>query len=160
VPSVEPQHVRTPAIRVPYGSSLDRVLAGELAELRTRGLERHPRTLSHREGAMVCADARLVVDFSSNDYLGLAADPRLAAAASRALGEHGTGATASRLIAGTTPEHVALEHAIAGLMGTEAALSFSSGFAANVGVIPALVSREDVIFADRLNHASLIDGCR
>jgi 8-amino-7-oxononanoate synthase len=139
---------------------LDHVLGGELAELRGRDLERHPRTLSGRRGAVVSSDGVAAVDFSSNDYLGLASDALLAAAATRALREHGTGAAASRLIAGTTIEHVALEQEIARFMRTERALSFSSGYATNVGVIPALVTRGDIIFADRLNHASLIDGCR
>ena len=141
-------------------SSLDRALGEDLGELRRRDLERHPRTLSGRRGAVVSSNGAPAVDFSSNDYLGLASDPRLAAAAMRALREQGTGATASRLIAGTTAEHVELEREIARFARTERALSFSSGYAANVGVIPALVSRGDVIFSDRLNHASLIDGCR
>ncbi|HEX3865924.1 MAG TPA: 8-amino-7-oxononanoate synthase, partial [Gemmatimonadaceae bacterium] len=99
-------------------------------------------------------------DFSSNDYLGLASDPRLAAAAANALREHGTGATASRLIAGNNAEHEALEADVARFFHAERALTFSSGYLANVGIIPALVGRGDAIFSDALNHASLIDGCR
>jgi 8-amino-7-oxononanoate synthase len=136
------------------------VLSAELTALRARDLERIPRTLARRRGAVVDTDVGRVVDFSSNDYLGLASDPRLAVAAKRAMDEHGTGATASRLIAGTTPEHASLERALAAFSDAERALSFSSGFAANAGIIPALVGRDDIIFSDRLNHASLIDGCR
>ena len=155
-PSSLAAHAPSPTRR----TSLDRALADDLAALRERDLERHPRTLSSRRGAAVIVDGATAVDFSSNDYLGLASDPRLAAAATRAVYEHGTGATASRLIAGTTTAHVTLEREIAGFAQTERALSFSSGYATNVGVIPGLVTRGDIIFADRLNHASLIDGCR
>jgi 8-amino-7-oxononanoate synthase len=162
VPHVEPspsvaRFVRAAARR---SVSLDDALATELAGLRERDLERLPRTLFRRRGAVVQTDTGQAIDFSSNDYLGLASDPRLAAAATRAIEEHGVGATASRLIAGTNGEHVALEQALAAFSGTERALSFSTGFAANTGTIPALVGAEDIIFADRLNHASLIDGCR
>jgi 8-amino-7-oxononanoate synthase len=141
-------------------SSLDEALAIELTSLRARNLERALRTTAHRHGAIVQTESGPAVDFSSNDYLGLASDDRIAAEATRALNEHGVGATASRLIGGNTPEHDALDVAIADFVGTERALSFSSGFAANVGIIPALVGRGDAVFADALNHASLIDGCR
>ena len=100
------------------------------------------------------------VDFSSNDYLGLASDRRLADASAAAANEHGAGAGGSRLISGNNPEHERLEGEVAAFFDAERALTFSSGYAANVGIIPALVSRDDVIFADALNHASLIDGCR
>jgi 8-amino-7-oxononanoate synthase len=141
-------------------TSLDDTLTAELSALRARGLERSLRTVGRRHGAAVETAKGPAVDFSSNDYLGLASDERLIAAATRALHEHGVGATASRLIGGNGPEHEALDLAIAEFFGAERALSFSSGYAANVGIIPALVGREDVIFADALNHASLIDGCR
>ena len=131
-------------------SSLDDSLSAELTALRERGLERRLHTV----------DRRSVADFSSNDYLGLASDPRLAAAAHRATVEYGSGATASRLISGNTPAHDALDATLAEFFGAEQALSFSTGYAANTGIIPALVGRGDVIFADRLNHASLIDGAR
>src|SRR5206468_10388982 len=101
-----------------------------------------------------------LVDFSSNDYLGLATDARLATAMARAAAEHGTGSGASRLISGDHSEHDALERTLASAFAAPAALSFSSGYAANVGIVSALVGRGDVIFADQLNHASLIDGCR
>ena len=90
----------------------------------------------------------------------MASDERLIAAATAALREHGVGAGAARLISGNSPEHEALERELAEFFGAERALTFSSGYAANVGTIAALVSRGDAIFADALNHASLIDGCR
>src|SRR6185437_2185747 len=160
VPRAEPSSLAAQAATATSRTSLDRALGDDLAALRERDLERHPRTLSFRRGAAVTVDGAGAVDFSSNDYLGLASDRRLAAVATRALDEHGTGATASRLIGGTTTTHVALEREIAAFAHAERALSFSSGYATNVGVIPALVTRGDIIFADRLNHASLIDGCR
>jgi 8-amino-7-oxononanoate synthase len=141
-------------------SSLERSLLTELSALRDEQLERTLRTVGRRHGSVVHTELGDAIDFSSNDYLGLASDGRLAAAAARAMREQGVGATASRLIAGNNPEHDALDAALAEHFGAEAALSFSSGFAANVGIIPALVGRGDVIFADALNHASLIDGCR
>jgi 8-amino-7-oxononanoate synthase len=133
-----------------FHSSLDAALAAELSSLRERGLERQLRATGRR----------LIADFSSNDYLGLATDPRLTAAAHRAAIEHGSGATASRLISGNTAAHEALEITLAEYFGVDGALTFSTGYAANTGIIPALVGRGDVIFADRLNHASLIDGSR
>jgi 8-amino-7-oxononanoate synthase len=141
-------------------SSLDHALLGELAALRDDNLERTLRTVGHRRGAAVRIAGGDAVDFSSYDYLGLASDARLVTAMSRSLGEQGVGSGASRLIAGNNPEHEALDAALAEHFAAEAALSFSSGFAANVGIIPALVGRGDAIFADALNHASLIDGCR
>jgi 8-amino-7-oxononanoate synthase len=105
-------------------------------------------------------DGREALDFASNDYLGLAADSRLADAAADALRVHGTGAGAARLITGNHPLHEELEHELASLKGAGAALLFSSGYSANTGVIPALTDREDLIYSDELNHASLIDGCR
>jgi 8-amino-7-oxononanoate synthase len=147
-------------LTTPSTSSLDSALLGELATLRDDHLERSLRTVGFRRGAAVRVAAGDAIDFSSNDYLGLASDARLVTAMSRSLAEQGVGATASRLIAGNNPEHDALDAALAEFFGAEAALSFSSGFAANVGIIPALVGRGDAIFADALNHASLIDGCR
>ena len=105
-------------------------------------------------------DGRRVVDFSSNDYLGLAGDPRVGRAAAEMLESSSTGAGAARLISGTHPIHVELEREIAAFKGAAAALLFASGYAANTGAIPALAGRRDVIYADQLNHASLIDGAR
>jgi 8-amino-7-oxononanoate synthase len=100
------------------------------------------------------------LDFCSNDYLGLRLDPRLAAAAARAAAEHGTGAGAARLLRGTSPLHEALEAALAAWKGHEAGLLFGTGFQANSTLLPALLQRGDAVFSDRLNHASLVDGCR
>jgi 8-amino-7-oxononanoate synthase len=141
-------------------TSLDSALAADLAALQAAHLDRHLRIIARVGGAAVRTDAGEAIDFSSNDYLGLATDARLAAAAGRALSEFGTGAAAARLISGNNPEHGELERELAAFLGVERVLTFSNGYAANVGAIPALATREDVIFADRLNHASLIDGCR
>jgi 8-amino-7-oxononanoate synthase len=105
-------------------------------------------------------DGQPVVDFASNNYLGLAGDRRIAEAVTRGLTGGATGAAAARSIAGNHPLHEALEEAIARHKGADAALLFGSGFAANTGAIPALAGRGDVIYSDELNHASIIDGCR
>jgi 8-amino-7-oxononanoate synthase len=141
-------------------SSMEEALASAMATWRERGLERLPRAVWSRRGADVMTAAGPAVDFSSNDYLGLASDPRIAQAAAAVLDREGAGATASRLIAGTHPEHEALERELAAFFETEAALTFATGYAANTGAIPALVSDGDLILSDALNHASLIDGCR
>ena len=120
---------------------------------RLRPFERHGPTLRSSAG-------RELLNFSSNDYLGLAGHPALAEAAVRAARERGTGATASRLIVGDDPEYERLEREVADWKGTEAALVLGSGYAANVGVIPALAGRGDAVFSDSLNHASIVDGCR
>lgn len=139
---------------------MEAALAAELATLEAAGLRRRPSAVEGRRGAVVRVDGRAAVDFSSNDYLGLAADPRLARAAATALADAGTGAAAARLISGTHPLHEALEADLARLKGAEAALLFPTGYAANTGAIPALVGRGDAVYSDALNHASLIDGCR
>jgi 7-keto-8-aminopelargonate synthetase-like enzyme len=140
--------------------SLDDALRAGLDALRDRDLERTLRIVARREGAVVETKLGTAVDFSSNDYLGLATHPRLAEAATNAIKEYGIGAGASRLISGNNPEHVALETELAEYFEAEQALTFASGYAANVGIIPALVGRGDAIFADTLNHASLIDGAK
>jgi len=103
---------------------------------------------------------RELLNFASNDYLGLAADPRLIEAAARSLAEAGMGRGASPLICGRSAGHLALEQQLAEFEGTEAALLFASGFAANAGIIPALVDEGDAIYSDSHNHASIVDGCR
>src|SRR5690348_962189 len=140
--------------------SLDQVLAARLDELERAGLRRTLPTVQRCTTLEVTFQGHLSVDFSSNDYLGLARDPRVAQAAISAVGAAGTGAGAARLISGNHPFHEALESALAGLKRAEAALLFTSGWLANVGTIPALVGRGDAVYADALNHASLIDGCR
>jgi len=101
-----------------------------------------------------------LINFASNDYLGLAADTRLVAAAQKSLESSGMGRGASPLICGRAPEHLALEQQLAQFEQTEAALLFATGFAANAGTIPALVDQGDAIYGDAYNHASIIDGCR
>lgn len=141
-------------------ASLVDALSAELETLRGHDLERHLRAVTARKGAVLQTDRGPLVDFASNDYLGLASDPRLMGDAALATSRSGTGAAASRLIAGNNAEHDKLDRALAEFFGAESALSFSSGYSANVGIIPALVGRDDIIFSDELNHASLIDGCR
>ena len=131
-------------------------LSDALRDLERRGLRR--RTRHREEPAGVMVEGR--VSFSSNDYLGLAADPRVAEAAGAAAQRWGAGAGASRLITGGTALHRELEVALAAWKGSEDAIVFSSGYLANTGTIGALVADGDVIFSDALNHASIIDGCR
>lgn len=123
-------------------------------------LTRRLNTMESSTGPVVRYGGRPVILLSSNDYLGLAAHPSVIQAAVHATEQYGSGAGASRLICGTLPPHSELESALASFKGTEAALLFGSGYLANLGVIPALIGRNDLILADRLCHASLIDGCR
>jgi glycine C-acetyltransferase len=132
----------------------------ELDALRAQGLFTTIRTLSSPQGAWLDVDGRRVLNFCSNNYLGLANHPRLKDAARQAIETHGVGPGAVRTIAGTMDLHLELERRLAEFKGVEAAISFQSGFNANLAVIPALVSGEDVIISDELNHASIIDGCR
>ena len=134
--------------------------AEELEALRKRALDRHLREISSAQGPEVVIAGRHFINFSSNDYLGLANDPRLREAAALAIDEFGVGAGASRLISGTQSPHLRLERALAKWKGTEAALCFSSGYAAALGTIPALVTKNDVILLDKLCHASLIDSAK
>ena len=133
-------------------------LAVELAELDGRGLRRTRRTLQTPQGAHVTVDGRELVSFCSNDYLGLAADPRLVAAARQGAERYGVGAGASHLITGHTAPHDALESALAEFVGLPRALLFSTGYMANLGMVTALAGRGDAVYADRLNHASLNDA--
>jgi len=132
----------------------------ELEERRHRGLYRVRRRLQSGQGTRVRLRGRELINFSSNDYLALAADPRLARAAARAARRYGCGAGASALVSGCTPSLRALERTLADWEGTEAALVFSSGYAANLALVSSLAGRADAVFSDALNHASLIDGCR
>lgn len=131
-----------------------------LRELDVRHLRRRLRTRAGAQSARVALDGRELVNFGSNDYLGLAGDPRLGRAVVAAIAEEGWGSGASPLIAGRSRWHARLETRLAEFEDTEAALVFSSGFAANTGTIAALAGPGDVVLADQLNHASLIDGCR
>lgn len=132
----------------------------ELANLKEQGLFNTIRTIGTPQGAWIEVDGRRVLNLCSNNYLGLANHPRLKDAAKGAIDEMGVGPAAVRSIAGTTTLHTTLEERLARFKGVEAALTFQSGFNANIAVIPALVGKGDVIFSDRLNHASIIDGCR
>lgn len=142
------------------GPALEAVLLEKMEVLDRAGLRRALSPLHGRHGATIFDGERVLVDFASNDYLGLAADPRVAEAAAEFLRTEGTGAAAARLISGHHTVHAALEATLARFLGTEAALLFPSGYMANLGAIPALVGAGDAIFADERNHASLIDGCR
>ncbi|HKS07576.1 MAG TPA: 8-amino-7-oxononanoate synthase [Gemmatimonadaceae bacterium] len=141
-------------------ASLDDALEEEWTRWTERGLARTPRPAWHRRGASVITEDGPAVDFSSNDYLGLATDSRVAGAAAQAIAEEGVGATASRLIAGTHREHAALEVDLASFFAAGASVAFATGYSANAGAISALVGPRDAVFCDALNHASLIDGCR
>ncbi len=140
--------------------SLDHSLNLALAGLEQQQLSRRLRVIDSMQGTRITISGRELSNFSSNDYLGLAAHPALAEAMSRAASRWGGGSTASRLICGTTAEHADLEEELAAVKGTEAALVFSSGVAAATGTIPALVRRGDVVILDKLAHACLIDGAR
>ncbi len=132
----------------------------ELDSLHAAGLYNRIRTIESPQGAWLVVDGKKVLNFCSNNYLGLANHPRLAAAARNAIDSYGVGPAAVRSIAGTIGLHIELERRLARFKGVEAAITFQSGFNANLATIPALVGKEDVIFSDRLNHASIIDGCR
>jgi glycine C-acetyltransferase/8-amino-7-oxononanoate synthase len=132
----------------------------QLQALRAQSLHRKLREIGSAQGAEVRIVGQQLINFSSNDYLGLANHERLRKAAITAIEEFGVGAGASRLISGTQSPHVRLETALAKWKGTQAAISFSSGYAAAVGTIPALVGKHDVVLLDKLSHVSLIDGAR
>ncbi|MER3499880.1 MAG: 8-amino-7-oxononanoate synthase [Candidatus Fervidibacterota bacterium] len=132
----------------------------ELEALKQEGLFVTIRTLESPQGAWIVVDGKRVLNLCSNNYLGFCNDPALKEAAKKAIDEFGVGAGAVRTIAGTMKLHLELEQKLAEFKGTEAVVSFQSGFCANLATIPALVGREDVIFSDELNHASIIDGCR
>ncbi len=135
-------------------------LSRELEALKAADLYREPRVFEGRADRVVVKDGRELLCFASNNYLGLTADEAVIRAASEATLRYGTGSGASRLVSGTMELHVRLEEELASFEKTGAALLFGSGFAANLGTITALLGSEDVIYTDRLNHASIIDGSR
>lgn len=139
---------------MPYAS-----LAGELSALDAQGLLRHRRTLESAQTAHVVVDGKRYIAFCSNDYLGLANHPGVVAAAQAGATRYGVGAGASHLVLGHARAHEQLEHELAAFVGLPRALLFSTGYMANLGIVTALVGREDAVFADRLNHASLNDAC-
>jgi glycine C-acetyltransferase len=130
----------------------------ELESLRSQGLFRSMRLLRGEQTSRVVLDGREVLMLCSNNYLGLASHPALKEAAIKGVERFGTGSGAARLVSGNMELHEALEARIAAFKGTEAALLFNSGYSANTGIIPALVGRGDIVFSDRLNHASIVDG--
>ena len=132
----------------------------ELHSLKEAGLYNTIRTLSSPQGAWLVVDGKRVLNFCSNNYLGLANHPRVIAAAQNAMQQYGLGPAAVRTIAGTMDLHLQLEQRMASFKGVEDAITFQSGFSANLAAIPALVGKQDRIFSDELNHASIIDGCR
>jgi 8-amino-7-oxononanoate synthase len=134
--------------------------AEQLDRLRERSLDRHLREISGPQSPVIDLAGKRLINFSSNDYLGLANDPRLRDAAITALKKFGVGAGASRLISGTQSPHLELEAALATWKGAEAALTFSSGYAAALGTVSALVGHGDIVVLDKLCHASLIDGAK
>lgn len=137
---------------------MSRTIQDELQEIANSGLFRSTRLITGRQSARISHGGRDLLMLCSNNYLGLADHPALARAAINAVEIYGTSSGASRLVSGTMELHELLESAVAGFKRSEAALVLNSGHAANTGIIPALVRRGDVVFSDRLNHASIVDG--
>ncbi len=135
------------------------MLPDDLAELDSLGLRRYRRTLDSAQATHVLVDGKKYVAFCSNDYLGLANHPELIAAAQAGAAQFGVGAGASHLVLGHARAHEALESQLAAFVKLPRALLFSTGYMANLGIVTALMNREDAVFADRLNHASLNDAC-
>jgi len=132
----------------------------ELQNLKDGGLYNRIRTLGSPQGAWLVVDGKKVLNFCSNNYLGLANHPSLVKAAQQAADKFGVGPAAVRTIAGTMELHMELERRLAAFKGVQSVITFQSGYNANVGTIPALVGKDDAIISDELNHASIIDGCR
>ena len=142
----------------PLTSELFAELSGDLSALDTAGLKRRRRTLEAPCGPLAVVDGRQLISFCSNDYLGLANDPALISAACAGAKIWGVGSGASHLVSGHQAPHEALEKKLAAFTGFPRALLFSTGYMANLGIVPALVGRDDAVFSDKLNHASLIDA--
>ncbi len=139
---------------------LDNILRTSLEALSSDHMARTLRVLTTGQGPWVDIEGRRVLNLSSNNYLGLAAHPRVKEAAARGARSYGCGSGASRLLCGNMSLHEELEKRLAAFKGKEAALLFSSGYAANVGTLSCLLGPGDYVFSDELNHASIIDGCR
>ncbi|MEO8680455.1 MAG: aminotransferase class I/II-fold pyridoxal phosphate-dependent enzyme, partial [Vicinamibacterales bacterium] len=135
-------------------------LSVELDNLKQQGLYRKLRVLEGEAKAHATFDHKSVVNLSSNNYLGLATHPRLRQAALDAVAKYGVGSGAVRTISGTMEMHLELERRLAEFKHVEAVVVFQSGFAANAGTVAAVLTKEDVVISDELNHASIIDGCR
>src|ERR1044071_10085220 len=132
----------------------------ELTSLREQGLYRRLRVLDGEQKAHTSFDHRSVVNLSSNNYLGLTTHPRLRDAALQATRKYGVGTGSVRTIAGTMDIHMELERRLADFKNVEKVVVFQSGFTANAGTVSAILTKEDVVISDELNHASIIDGCR
>jgi 8-amino-7-oxononanoate synthase len=143
-----------------HSLTFNQQLAADLDALREAGLLRELRRVDSVQGTRLTANGRSLLNFSSNDYLGLATDPVLQEAAAKTAREFGAGAGASRLVCGSLAPHHALEEALAAFKGTESALSFSSGYATALGAQGALLGRDDVVILDKLAHACLVDAAR
>ena len=135
-------------------------LAADLDALKAQGLYRRLRVLEDEQRAHTTFDERSVVNLSSNNYLGLTTHPRLRARALEAIERFGVGSGSVRTIAGTMAIHLELEQRLAAFKKTEAVVVFQSGFTANAGAVSSILTRDDVVISDELNHASIIDGCR
>jgi len=135
-------------------------LAAEIDALKSQGVYRHLRVIEDEQRAKTVVDGKTAVNLSSNNYLGLTTHPRLRAKAIEAIERFGVGTGSVRTIAGTMAMHIELERRLAEFKQTEAVVVFQSGFTANAGTVSAILSKEDVIISDALNHASIIDGCR
>src|SRR5215218_9532737 len=135
-------------------------LGDELEGLKTQGLYRHLRILEDEQRAHTTVDGRSVVNLSSNNYLGLTTHPRLREKALEAVQRLGVGSGSVRTIAGTMAIHLELEERLAAFKKTEAVVVFQSGFTANAGTVSSILTKDDVVISDELNHASIIDGCR
>src|ERR671913_1869159 len=135
-------------------------LGDELDALKSQGLYRRLRVLDDRQAARTTIDGRAVINLSSNNYLGLTTHPRLKEKALAAIEQFGVGTGSVRTIAGTMAIHLELERRLAAFKKTEAVVVFQSGFTANAGTVAAVLTRDDVIVSDELNHASIIDGAR
>jgi len=139
---------------------MDRTFDAELEELSGKSLLRRMREIEGRDGPLIDYNGEELVNFSSNDYLGLCGEAFLREAARQAIAEYGVGSGASRLVCGTLTPHLLFEERLAEFKQTEAAIAFSSGYAAALGALTALAGRSDVIILDKLAHASLVDGAR
>lgn len=139
---------------------LDTFLTESIADLKSKGLYNEIDPVEGANGPKITIDGKKLINLSSNNYLGLATDEHLKEVAKKAVDSHGVGAGAVRTINGTLDLHVELEKNLAEFKGTEAAISFQSGFNCNMAAIQAVMNRDDAILSDALNHASIIDGCR
>jgi glycine C-acetyltransferase len=147
-------------IDVMTSKTLDHFLKENLDDLKERGLYNEIDPVEGANGAIIKIDGRELINLSSNNYLGLATDERMKEVAIEAIKEYGVGAGAVRTINGTLDLHVKLEEKLAEFKGTEAAISYQSGFNCNMAAISAVMDKNDAILSDELNHASIIDGCR